>query len=302
MKNYTNRILRISSSFGILFLLIPVCCIWSQSKLQITVSIPPQKYFVEKIGGNLINVTVMVPSGSEPHSYEPKPQQLADLAQSSVYFAIGVHFERAWLERFKAANPNLNIVYTDKGIEKIPMQTEKRTQDSESHDDHTNIESMDPHIWLSPPLVIKQAELIYNALAKIDLINKEIYRKNYGNFVREVSELDTELKKVLMTKDTKVKFMVYHPAWGYFAKAYGLEQIPVEIEGKEPKPADLARMIDKAKESGIKTIFVHPQYSTKSAKTLADALKGEILFVDPLAYDWDKNLRNIAQQFKKAIK
>ena len=245
MRNSASKLFRLTVVLGILFISIPVCCIWPQTKLQISVSIPPQKYFVEKIGGDLVEVTVMVPPGAEPHSYEPKPQQLAALSKSPLYFAIGVNFEHAWLERFKAANPNLNIVYTDKGIEKLPMLG----GDGEAHDDHTDPKGLDPHIWLSPPLVIKQAEHIYNALVKYDVLHKEIYRKNYADFIREVSELDTELKKILVAKDKKIKFMVYHPAWGYFARAYGLEQIPVEIEGKEPKPADLARIIDNAKAS-----------------------------------------------------
>ncbi len=266
----------------------------AQTSLHVTVSIPPQKYFVEKIGGDLVDVTVMVPAGAEVHTYEPKPRQLIGISKSAVYCAIGIAFEQTWLNRFRTANPRMLVVHTDKGIQKKPvhMHGEERENESGRHHEH-----LDPHIWLSPPLVKKQAEHIYGALVKTDPGNKEFYRRNDDAFLKELEELDEYLKNVFEEKGGELRFMVFHPSWGYFAREYGLEQIPAEIEGKEPKPADLMKLIDTAKQFGIDVVFVQPQFSEKSARTITEAIDGEIVIADPLSEDWERNLRNVAQRF-----
>jgi len=281
---------------GIVLYLFPA---GAQTSLHVTVSIPPQKYFIEKIGGDLVNVTVMVPAGAEPHTYEPKPRQLIGISKSAVYYAIGITFEHTWLKRFGTANPRMLVVHTDGGIQKKPVHMHEKDRETESAHHH---EHLDPHIWLSPPLVKKQAEHIYGALVKTDPGNKEIYRLNYNAFLIELDELDEYLKNVFKEKGGELRFMVFHPSWGYFAREYGLEQIPIEFEGKEPKPADLLKLIDTAKQFGIDVVFVQPQFSEKSARTIAKAIDGEIVIADPLSEDWDQNLRNVAQQFKSGMK
>lgn len=277
--------------------------------VPVFVSIVPQRYFVEKVGGELVKVSVMVKPGASPATYEPKPNQMVILSKARVYYAIGVPFERVWLKKISAANPKMLLVHTEKGIEKRPMKAhhheegnhktfEKRSQ--EPADEHQGI--MDPHVWLSPPLVKIQAQNILDALLLVDPGHGTIYETNYKKFIAELDALDANIRGIFAGIGERVAFMVFHPAWGYFARTYGLEQIAVEMEGKEPKPADLKHLIHHARERGIKVIFVQPEFSTRSAQAIARAIGGEVVFANPLAPDWAINLKEIASKFKAALK
>src|SRR4030042_846217 len=227
------------------------------------VSIPPQKYFVEKIGGNLVSVSVMVAPGANPHNYEPKPGQMAALSKAKIYFAIGITFEDAWLSRFSKLNPALRIVYTDEGIEKISMTPHGHDQVGDRGQPSTHKreqETRDPHVWLSPVNGKIIARNILKALQEQDPSNKQIYEDNYRIFTKEIENLDAELRSLFVSKKG-IKFMVFPPAWGYFARAYDLVQVPIEVEGKEPKPAQLSDLIKFAKKEKITVIFVQPQFS-----------------------------------------
>jgi zinc transport system substrate-binding protein len=267
--------------------------------LRVFVSILPQKYFVEKIGGDLVDVAVMVEPGASPHTYEPKPKQMVALAKTAIYFAIGVPFEATWLEKIAATNPNMLVVHTEADIKKIPMRGHHH-QGPELEQDHHGIK--DPHVWLSPPLVMIQARNILQALLRVDPAYGSVYEKNYNSFMKELVVLDAEIRAALEGKGQDVEFMVFHPAWGYFAQAYGIEQVAIEIEGKQPKPAELLYLIQYAKERGIKVIFAQPQFSWQVAQTIAKSIDGQIVFVDPLAAQWDTNLRQVASRFKSALK
>jgi len=275
--------------------------------IPIFVSILPQSTFVEKIGGNLVDVSVMVLPGANPATYEPKPGQMAALSKAKIFYAVGVPFEKVWLRKMASVNPDMRIVHTDKGIEKIPMDTdifedrnlEKSARDKADHHDHG---VKDPHIWLSPPLVMVQARNILVALLDVDPANRSVYEENYRNFIMELLALDAEIIKIFAKKGKDMAFMVFHPAWGYFAEAYGLRQIPVEIEGKEPKPAQMGRLIEHARGKGVKVIFVQPQFSTKSAGIIAKAIGAQVVFADPLDPEWIRNLREQAGKFKEALK
>jgi zinc transport system substrate-binding protein len=276
---------------------------FAENPLKVTVSILPQKYFVEKIGGNRVDVSVMVLPGANPATYEPKPRQMVDLTQSRIYFAIGVPFETVWLDKFANANPGMEVVSTQAGIEKIPMKTTHHPDGDEGHGGplaHTGMR--DPHIWLSPPLVMVQARNVLDALLKADPAGKIAYEANYRQFIMELVDLDLKITSLFSDKNADNRFMVYHPAWGYFAKAYGLVQIPVETEGKSPTPRPLQRLIDEARQNGIRAVFVQPQFSTKSAETIARAINGRVIAADPLALDWPTNLLQVAGQFKSALK
>jgi|WetSurMetagenome_2_1015567.scaffolds.fasta_scaffold32955_3 zinc transport system substrate-binding protein len=276
------------------------------------VSISPQRYFVQKIGGDLVDVSVLVPAGASPHNFEPRPRQMAELSKSAVYFAVGIDFEKFWLKRIAVANPKLHVVYTDDGIARIPMvdhdheETSRQPQPQESKteipakDNHGGV-SPDPHVWLSPALVKIQAGHIRNALVALDPAHRSKYGSNFVSFMREIDELDAELKALFAGRKGE-QFMVFHPSWGYFAEAYGLVQVPVEIEGKEPKPAQLRKLIRHARDRHIKTVFVQPQFSAKSAELLSREIGGQIVFADPLAEDWAGNLRAVARKFGAAAR
>lgn len=272
----------------------------ADDRLRIFVSILPQQYFVEQIGGDQVDVSVMAPPGSDPHAYEPRPRQMVELARAKIYFTVGVSFETVWLDKIASANPDLQIVQMDQGIEKIPMVSD-RTHGDHHHGKDGGGHFSDPHVWTAPPLVKIMAGNIRTALVEIDPARKKIYEKNFTRFAAEIDTIDEEFKALFSSVQSGTSFMVYHPSWGYFAESYGLKQIPVEIEGKEPKPAQLQALIEEARARKIKVIFVQPQFSTRSAETVAAAIGGEIVIADPLAYDWADNLRQQARQFKSAL-
>ncbi len=271
---------------------------------EVTVSIIPQKYFVEKIAKDKISVNVMVKNGFSPASYEPKTSQMKKLANSEVYFSTGVPFEKAWLKKFKDANNNLLIVDISEDIEKLPMLKHSHTEDyAEKHHNHKHHEDegLDPHIWLDPILVKIQAKNIYKTLVKIDEANSQFYKTNYEDFIKELDSLNFELKEILTPVKHKT-FMVFHPSWGYFAKRFHLKQIAVEIQGKEPKPNQLVELINEAKEHKIKIVFVSPQFSQKSAKVIANNIKADVVIIDPLVENWKDGLIKTAKQIANSYK
>lgn len=291
----------------LVFMMISVWLPQAEAKqIQTFVSIAPQQFFVKKIGGDLVNVAVLVPPGTDPHTYEPKPRQMTELARTAVYFAVGIDFEKAWMKKIAATNPNMRIVDTDAGIEKMTLAAHRHEEKSHTHSHgkkkstHDHAGGPDPHVWLSPPLVKIQAGHIADALIAVDSANRSRYEENLAGFLREIDALDTELK-ALFAGSQGARFMVFHPSWGYFAQAYGLEQVPIEIEGKEPKPAQLKELIHHARDQGIKVVFVQPQFSAKSAEMVAREIGGQVAAVDPLAADWAENLREVGRRFKAAF-
>lgn len=279
-------------------------------KVAVFVSLVPQKYFVQQIGRDLVDIQVMIPAGADLHTYEPKPRQMAAIARAQLYFAIGIEFEKARLKNLSRVNPRLKVVQTDQGIQKISMAASLHPKENGNHhaqiqhgkqkDSHASTR-LDPHIWLSPPLVRNQARTILTALQEIDPVHHATYEANYQAFAAEIAELDAELKNILSAKPG-FQFMVFHPAWGYFAHTYGLQQLPVEIEGKNPKPAQLKELIKHARKNGIKAIFAQPQFSARSAELIAREIGGQVVFADPLAEDWADNLRKVARQIAVQIK
>jgi len=267
-------------------------------RLPIFVSIMPQKYLVQQIGGDHVDVQVMVLPGASPHTYEPKPRQMVALAEARLYFAIGVPFETVWLEKIAAANREMKVVHTDDGIEKLAMTDRHHDQGEAEHLDHAGL---DPHIWLSPPLVKTQIRAVLDALQAVDPGHRSVYEVNYRQFAAQIDQLDADLKKVFTGK-TGLQFMVFHPAWGYFAHAYGLRQVPVEIEGKTPKPAQLQALIAHARSHGIRVIFAQPQFSTKSAELIAREIGGQVVTADPMALNWLDNMREVAGKFEAALR
>ena len=274
----------------------------AEKSINVAVSILPQKYFVNKIAGDRVQASVMVLPGANPATYEPKPRQMVNLARSEIYFAIGVPFENTWLPKFAETNPKMKIVHTQAGITKISMKAGGHGHHGAEHDDETiTAGAKDPHIWLSPPLVMVQAKNILDGLMKADPANRKLYETNYKAFIEELKALDLKLKTVFQATGQNVRFMVYHPSWGYFADVYGLEQIPIELEGKKPSPRKLLQLIKEARKNSIKVIFVQPQFSKKSAETIAAAIGGNAISADPLAEDWANNLLRVSEKFKAAF-
>jgi len=243
-------------------------------KIKVVVTILPQAEFVEKVGGERVHVIVMIPPGYSPHSYEPKPSQLMEVSKARIYFQVGsgVEFEVTHMKRLISINANMLIVNCSEGIDIIDR---------------------DPHVWLSPRNAKVMVINIYKALARIDPKNEGYYRHNMERYLRELDRLDEELRLILSNITNRV-FMVYHPAWGYFAHEYNLTQIPVEREGKRPTIKGMAMLIDQARRMNIKVIFVSPQFDVKSAQAIAEEIGGKVIFADPLAKNYINNLKSIA--------
>ncbi|MGP8328991.1 MAG: metal ABC transporter solute-binding protein, Zn/Mn family [Methanosarcinaceae archaeon] len=246
-------------------------------KIVILVSILPQADFVEHIGGDKVNVIVMIPPGANPATYEPTASQLKSASNAAMYVKVGsgLPFEEVWLDNIGSANPDILIVNTSEGVDLI---------------------SGDPHIWLSPRSVMVQVENIYKGLIQVDAANREYYYQNKEDYIRNLQVLDNDINESLSGFEDRT-FMVFHPSWGYFSRDYNLTMIAVEIEGKEPSAGDLARLVETAKNNNITIIFVQPQFSTKSAKVIANEIGGSVVMVDPLPQDYIKNLRIVPNTF-----
>jgi zinc transport system substrate-binding protein len=254
------------------------------NKLNVIVSIVPQKYFVERVGGEFVNVNVMVLPGESPATYEPKPEQMVELTKAAAYVSIGVPFEKSWLEKFQAANPNMKMVDTTQGVERIA------TPDG----------GFNPHIWLSPALVKIQSETIYKVLAELDPAHEADYKSNLDAFIKDIDALDAEIRTTL-EKTVSKKFIVFHPAWGYFARDYGLQEIPIEVGGQEPSAQELAELITMAKKDNIKVVFVQPEFSQEDAQTIAKEIGGEVLAINSLSPDWLANLQKVSETFAAVL-
>ncbi|BCX78846.1 metal ABC transporter solute-binding protein, Zn/Mn family [Campylobacter sp. 19-13652] len=286
------------------------------AKPTVSTSILPTAYFVKQIAADTVNVVSMVGNGDDPHTYEPRPEQVKALAKSDIYFGVGIEFEEVWLPKFKDSFKNLQFVDTSKGIEKIPMQDDDDDDDapehiaehnhdhSHGHDHsghhHHDHDGLDPHVWLDPILVQTQAENIAEALSKAYPQNANLYALNLSNFKQKLKELNLFIKNELFGVKGS-KFIVYHPSWGYFAKRYDLVQIAIEVEGKEPSATELAKIIDEAKEEHIKMVFIAPAFSKKAATLIATQTGAEVAVIDQLAYEWDDSMRQTARLLKKAL-
>jgi zinc transport system substrate-binding protein len=304
MMAFKNKVSLVSGSrFALPFFL---CCLFfvqcshekrNASAMSVFASILPQKYFIEKIGGKCVEVTIMVEPGASPHSYEPKPFQMTALSKARAYFAQGLEFENVWLPKFEHLNPGMRVIHVDSGIEKTASAVSADEKKEETRSDHHH-GGLDPHIWLSPELVKKQARAMYEALVSLDPIHDSIYSSNYHSFLGSIERLQDTLRALLAADSLSSfpkTFMVFHPSWGYFAEEFNLRQLSVEVDGKEPGPRKLEGIFDAARRASIRTIFVQPQFSRQSAQVIANQLHARIAVADDLAYDWEANLLTFAR-------
>ncbi|MEA2050407.1 MAG: zinc ABC transporter substrate-binding protein [Campylobacterota bacterium] len=270
-----------------------------QANVNAVVSILPQQTFLKAIGGDKVNISLMVKPGNSPHTYEPKPSQMKDISKADIYFAIGVEFEHVWLDRFKNQNSNMKVVNISKGIIREAMASHShKHHDDEHHDNYEKKHKKtkkDPHVWTSPNNVKQIVQNIYNELVVIDKENKAYYKSNLEKYLNYIDNTDNEIKAILKDVPRDTKFMVFHPAWGYFAHQYHLTQLPIEIEGKSPKPKALAYIIKEAKEENVKAVFTQPEFSDKIAKTIANQLNIKVIKTSPLSPKWKQNLLKLAK-------
>ncbi|MDX8337666.1 zinc ABC transporter substrate-binding protein [Draconibacterium sp. IB214405] len=254
----------------------------------VTVSILPQKTFVEKIAGDDFEVNVLIPPGSSPAAYTLLPSQLKDISRSAIWFRIGyIGFEHSWKDKIEQANTKMKVVNISEDLDLIADHIEQ-------HGDHVHIDGIDPHVWLSPTLVKQMAKVILDELSALKPEKTNDYKANYMRFVKECDQLDVDLKKQLKDFEGK-KFIVFHPSLSYYAREYGLEQFSLETGGKEPTPQQLREVVDMAKSEGIKVIYIQSEFDREHARVFADEIGGEIVEVWPLNPEWEENLRQMTQ-------
>jgi zinc transport system substrate-binding protein len=307
-----SRIMRtLCAVAGIMILLMAAGCVQQQGTgipadngtgpLTVAVTILPQKQFVERIAGEHASIIVLVPPGADPHTHEPTPKQLEEISHASLYVKVGsgIEFERAWMEKLRGVNPRMTVVDSSTGIRFIKGDDHDHAEDvtAGNHSAESNEEEgTDPHIWLSPKNAKIMVENTYQGLARADPNHVAEYRVNADAYIKELDALDEEISGETATKKTRT-FMVYHPSWSYFARDYGLVQIPIETDGKDPSPAGIERLIWQAKEGNITVIFASPEYSTKSADVIAKEIGGSVVLVSPLEEDYLGNIRSVSKAF-----
>lgn len=270
--------------------------------LRVYVSIPPQRYFVKRIGGANVDIGVLLSPGRSPHTFEPTPKQMVDLASARVFFRVGVPFEKQVAKKIEATLRDLVVVDTSRGIERLPAFASSDHGHGHGDGDATSHEhgQQDQHTWMSPRLVKIQGRTICDELSRLDPAHAAEYEANLAAFVEELDHLDADLADALAPLRGRA-FLVYHPAYGYFAEAYGLRQVAIESFGKQPTAKQLADVIRQAVADDIKLIFVQPQFARGPALAVAEQIGAKVVDVDPLAEDYLENLRDFASKIRDAL-
>ena len=256
----------------------------------LTVTLEPLRYFTEAIAGDNYEVVSMVPKGSSPESYDPTPQQLVNLSKSQAYFRIGyIGFEQAWMKKLEANCPNMKVYNTSKGIDLIRDK-------GHWHGDHFHEGGVEPHVWNSTQNALIIADNIYQALCELDSTHQEDYRKRLDVLKQTIRQTDANVRTLLENADST--FLIYHPALSYFARDYGLKQVSIEEGGKEPSPAQLKTLIETCRNENVHTIFVQQEFDQRNAQLIANELGVNIVSINPLSYDWVKEMIRIAEALK----
>lgn len=307
MHSSTIRIFPNKLRFFLLFGALLLMSQQAQAAVQVFVSLPPQKWLTDRIGGEHLATGVLLQNGQDPHTFEPTPKQVIALSRAQLYFTVGVEFEEHIITKLQQSPAKLKFVDSTAGIEKISLvdhhhshieeHGEKGHIEVEHHDSHLE---KDPHVWLSPVNLKTMATNIGKALCNLDSQNCTDYTANLEKIHRELDELDRAISAQLQPFAGE-KFFVFHPSFGYFAKRYGLQQEAVETEGKSPTPKQLASLVEEAKADKVKVIFVQPQFDPRSGQAIAAAIGGDVVPLDPLAEDVPGNITTIAARISAAL-
>lgn len=258
---------------------------------MVSVSILPQKYFVEQLAGDLLHVNVLVPPGSSPHNYSVLPSQMKELAKSKVWLQIGLlTFEDVWNDKFAELNKGLLIVNCSEGI--VPIAGSECEEEGHDHD---HAEAFDPHAWLAPAEVKLMAKNTLNALNANFPQHSTIFEANYARFISKIDSLSVKIEQQLAPLQNR-KILIFHPALAYYGRQFNLQQIPLELDGKEPSPKHMKNIVDQAREQNIRVIFIQKEFDVENALQLSREIGGEVMTIDPLDYNWEKQMLDITEK------
>lgn len=259
----------------------------TSDKPLIMVSIEPLRYFTEIIAGDKFEVESMVPEGSNPEFYDPTPQQIISLTKSKAFLRIGfIGFEQTWTDRLQKNSPDTPFFDLSENVDLI-------YEDNSSQQHHAHIHGIEPHIWSSTQNAYIIARNICNALCSIDQTNAGFYKKNLEILIETIRETD-QIVRTYLQKAHHV-FLIYHPALSYFARDYGLTQLCIEKDGKEPSPAYLQKLIHLCEEKNVGVIFIQQEFDTRNATLIAQELNIPSIQINPLNYKWKDELIHIAK-------
>ncbi|MBN2459964.1 MAG: zinc ABC transporter substrate-binding protein [Candidatus Cloacimonetes bacterium] len=261
--------------------------------ISIVSTIVPLGEFAEIIGGDRVEVSVLIPPGADPHTFEPVPSQMRalDKADLLIITGAGLDFELTWMDKILELNREITVCDCSRGVDLIRSAT--------NHSDHGHPDRVDPHVWLSPRNAMIIIDNITEAICELDAANAGYYEPRAESYQDELLALHKEIINIIRDLERRA-FLVYHPSWAYFAREYNLVQHTIEQDGKEPTVRELTTTIDRARENDIRVIFISPQFSTKSAQVIASEINARLLVIDPLAYGYCDNLRNLAHALQEA--
>ena len=280
----------------------------SGKEVMVAVTIPPQAEMVQEIGGDRVDVFVVMPPGSDPHTFEPGPALVAKAAEADIYVTLGtglLPLEDVLVSRLKAMNPDLVVVDSSKGITNL-MDPEDPTgnnnsssQEKQGEMEGRGIESPDPHVWLSLRNAEIMSENIRDALIAADPAHEKEYRENFDLYTARMKDLDRKISDRFSRNDPGI-ILVTHPAWEYFARDYDLKMVAIEKEGKEPTAKDLEALILLARSNGIRVVFAEARESLRAAETIARETGGTVIVIDPLAGDYLATMDRVSEAFSEA--
>ncbi|BCS85881.1 YgaA and TroA-like domain-containing protein [Prevotella herbatica] len=249
---------------------------------MITVTIEPLRYFTEQIAGNKFDVVTMVPNGSSPETYEPTARQMVKLSGSDLYIKVGnIGFERTWMKKLESNAPHTIIINSSEGI------TLQKNENGVT----------DPHVWMSTSNAKIIARNIYKALSEIDSKDSIYFKNNLTKLLEKIEITNINVRECI-SKNKTLTFLVYHPALTYFARDYGLKQIPIEEEGREPSAAQLQQTISAAKQKKVKVLFVQKEFANRNTEIVEEGTNAKKVEINPLSYNWNKEMEDIAKKLK----
>ncbi len=265
-----------------------------REKREVTVTIVPQQYFAEQIGGDYFTIRTMVPAGLSPESFDPPASALVDLAHSDAYFQIGtIGFELAWMDKLRELSPNMQVFDTSEGLHLLGADHVCHHGD---HHHHIH-QAHDPHIWTTPRGARTIVRNMATAFSQIDTTHADFYAQRLSAFELRLDTLEQQLHQLLDSVKQR-SFVIYHPTLTYFAEDYGLQQLVIENQGKEPSVSQLKELVDEVKTSGAQVIFIQEEFDKKHAQTIAEATGLRVVPINPLSYDWEVELLKIAQSLQ----
>lgn len=284
-------------------------------KITVAVTMLPHAWLVQQVGGDRVEVVTLVKPGESAELYQPTDAQISQVMRSKAYFRVGMPLERSRGFQAIESSGKVKVVDLRDGIPLRQMERHAHHEEGETGQGHKDSEAVslnsgsaaeshegkDPHIWLSPRLLKIQARTVADTLAEIDPAHKEDYEQNLASLSKRLDEIDQSIRTTLEPYRGKA-FFVFHPAWGYFADEYGLRQIAIETEGKEPSDQELTALQQQVREQGVKVIFIHPQTASRAAKAIATAIGGRTETLEDLPADLPESLlrtaRLLAQSYR----